>query len=114
MGSKRLMIIMEKFVIPSNSPSNATSITNRTNIVFMYIINLSCYIEGILYKRTRKQKDKANTSIAHSLISLTSFFRSDTLAINSFITFCCCNIDTINNDSGEKYSSLELAALTSC
>jgi type I restriction-modification system DNA methylase subunit len=29
------------------------------------------------------------------------------LAINSFIIFCCCNIITINNDSAEKYSSLE-------
>ena len=40
------------------------------------------------------------------------FFRSDTLEINSFINFCCCNINTINNDSAEKYSSLELAALS--
>jgi hypothetical protein len=36
---------------------------------------------------------------------------SDTLAINSFMVFCCCNIKAINNDSAEKNSSLELAAL---
>jgi hypothetical protein len=40
-----------------------------------------------------------------------SYFLVDILAINSFIIFCCCNINTINNDSAEKYSSLELAAL---
>ena len=33
-----IILLLTKFVVPSNAPPNATPITNSTNIVFMYII----------------------------------------------------------------------------
>jgi hypothetical protein len=50
--------IIEKFVISSNGPPNATPITSITNTVFMCIIISPYAIIGyVLYKRSGKQKD---------------------------------------------------------